>query len=195
MNKQKRKDLNIDWKFFFKNFCFSTLSFFLKTLSLLKRCLFMILWSIFSKIKWTKTKSQYLQRICDRFWMTFITSCQSVHTIFFRFLFFQTSFRCSRLRNIVSIFHEVLIIYQFLKSFFVFIVRMTYCRFSNNIKLFEKDFAVDLNEFVIKLFHALKEDFDALKENFDCSNNMSEWWFWNNQKEEKHFFENVNSMY
>jgi hypothetical protein len=38
---------------------------------------------------------------------------------------------------------------------------------------------VNLNEFVIKLFHALKEDFDALKENFDalkedfdCSNNI-----------------------
>jgi hypothetical protein len=38
--------------------------------------------------------------------------------------------------------------------------------------LFEEDFAVDLNEFVIKLFHALKEDFDALKENFDCSDNI-----------------------
>jgi hypothetical protein len=24
---------------------------------------------------------------------------------------------------------------------------------------------------------------------------MSEWWFWNNQKEEEHFFEDVNSMY
>ncbi len=24
---------------------------------------------------------------------------------------------------------------------------------------------------------------------------LSEWWFWNNQKEEKHFFEDVNSMY
>jgi hypothetical protein len=45
---------------------------------------------------------------------------------------------------------------------------------------------VNLNEFVIKLFHALKkdfdslkedfdalkEDFDALKENFDCSDNI-----------------------
>jgi hypothetical protein len=49
---------------------------------------------------------------------------------------------------------------------------MTYCRFSNNIRLFEEDFVVDLNEFVIKLFHALKEDFDALKEDFDCSNNI-----------------------
>jgi hypothetical protein len=38
--------------------------------------------------------------------------------------------------------------------------------------LFKKDFTVDLNEFVIKLFHALKEDFDALKENFDYSNNI-----------------------
>jgi hypothetical protein len=26
-------------------------------------------------------------------------------------------------------------------------------------------------------------------------NNVSEWWFWNNQKEEEHFFEDVNSMY
>jgi hypothetical protein len=24
---------------------------------------------------------------------------------------------------------------------------------------------------------------------------MSEWWFWNNQEKEKHFFENVNSIY
>jgi hypothetical protein len=24
---------------------------------------------------------------------------------------------------------------------------------------------------------------------------LSEWWFWNNQKEEEHFFEDVNSMY
>jgi hypothetical protein len=24
---------------------------------------------------------------------------------------------------------------------------------------------------------------------------VSEWWFWNNQKEEEHFFEDVNSMY
>ncbi len=24
---------------------------------------------------------------------------------------------------------------------------------------------------------------------------LSEWWFWNNQKKEKHFFEDVNSMY
>jgi hypothetical protein len=24
---------------------------------------------------------------------------------------------------------------------------------------------------------------------------MSEWWFWNNQKEEKHFFEDVNLIY
>jgi hypothetical protein len=24
---------------------------------------------------------------------------------------------------------------------------------------------------------------------------MSEWWFWNNQKEEEHFFEDVNSIY
>jgi hypothetical protein len=27
------------------------------------------------------------------------------------------------------------------------------------------------------------------------SEDVSEWWFWNNQKEEKHFFEDVNSMY
>jgi hypothetical protein len=26
-------------------------------------------------------------------------------------------------------------------------------------------------------------------------NKLSEWWFWNNQKEEGHFFEDVNSMY
>jgi hypothetical protein len=26
-------------------------------------------------------------------------------------------------------------------------------------------------------------------------NELSEWWFWNNQKEEEHFFEDVNSMY
>jgi hypothetical protein len=38
--------------------------------------------------------------------------------------------------------------------------------------LFEENLAVDLNEFVIKLFHALKEDFDALKEDFDCSDNI-----------------------
>jgi hypothetical protein len=38
---------------------------------------------------------------------------------------------------------------------------------------------VNLNEFVIKLFHALKKnfdalkkDFDALKEDFDCSDNI-----------------------
>jgi hypothetical protein len=38
---------------------------------------------------------------------------------------------------------------------------------------------VNLNESVIKLFHALKKDFDALKEDFDalkkdfdCSNNI-----------------------
>ncbi len=31
---------------------------------------------------------------------------------------------------------------------------------------------MSLNEFVIKLFHALKEDFDALKKDFDCSNNI-----------------------
>jgi hypothetical protein len=38
---------------------------------------------------------------------------------------------------------------------------------------------VNLNEFVIKLFHALKKDFDALKKDFDalkkdfdCSNNI-----------------------
>ncbi len=24
---------------------------------------------------------------------------------------------------------------------------------------------------------------------------LSEWWFWNNQKEKKHFFEDVNSIY
>jgi hypothetical protein len=42
------------------------------------------------------------------------------------------------------------------------------------------NFAVDLNAFFIKLFHALKEDFDALKEDFDalkkdfnCLNNNS----------------------
>jgi ribonuclease D len=38
--------------------------------------------------------------------------------------------------------------------------------------LFEEDFVVNLNESVIKLFHALKEDFDALKEDFDCSDNI-----------------------
>jgi hypothetical protein len=27
------------------------------------------------------------------------------------------------------------------------------------------------------------------------SRNMSEWWFWDNQKEKEHFFEDVNSMY
>jgi ribonuclease D len=39
--------------------------------------------------------------------------------------------------------------------------------------LSKEDFVVDLNESVIKLFHALKEDFDALKEDFDCSDNNS----------------------
>jgi hypothetical protein len=39
--------------------------------------------------------------------------------------------------------------------------------------LSKENFVVDLNEFVIKLFHALKEDFDALKKDFDCSNNNS----------------------
>jgi hypothetical protein len=119
-----------------------------------------------------KTKSQFLHKICDRFWVTFITSCQFIHTIFFRFLFSQTNFRCSHLRNVESIFHEISIIHQFSKSFFVFIVQMTYCRFSNNIRLFEEDFVVNLNEFVIKLFYALKENFDALKKIFDCSNNI-----------------------
>jgi hypothetical protein len=38
--------------------------------------------------------------------------------------------------------------------------------------LFEENFAVDVNEFVIKLFHALKEDFDALKEDFNFLNNI-----------------------
>jgi hypothetical protein len=33
-------------------------------------------------------------------------------------------------------------------------------------------------------------------EQFDDSDkNMWEWWFWNNQKEEEHFSEDVNSMY
>jgi cytoskeletal protein RodZ len=27
------------------------------------------------------------------------------------------------------------------------------------------------------------------------SNSVLEWWFWNNQKEERHFFEDVNSIY
>jgi hypothetical protein len=104
--------------------------------------------------------------------MTFITSCQSAHTIFFRFRLSQTNFLCSRLRSVVSIFHEILIVHKFLKSFSIFIVQITNCRFSNNIRLFEKDFVVSLNEFVIKLFHALKKDFDALKKNFDCSDNI-----------------------
>jgi hypothetical protein len=38
-----------------------------------------------------------------------------------------------------------------------------------------------------------KNVFQLLKK--DSSVNMSEWWFWNNQKEEEHFFEDVNSMY
>jgi ribonuclease D len=38
--------------------------------------------------------------------------------------------------------------------------------------LFEEDFVVSLNEFIIKLFHALKEDIDALKKDFDCSDNI-----------------------
>jgi hypothetical protein len=29
----------------------------------------------------------------------------------------------------------------------------------------------------------------------ETTDKMSEWWFWNNQKEERHFFEDVNSMY
>ncbi len=135
---------------------------------------------IFSKIKWIKTKSQSLQRTCDRFWVISIISCHSAHTIFFQFLLSQTNFLCSRLRSIVSIFHEVSIVHQFSKSFSIFIVQITNWRFSNNIRLSKEDFAVDLNEFLIKLFHALKEDFDALKEDFDalkedfdCSNNNS----------------------
>jgi hypothetical protein len=140
--------------------------------SLFDRCLLMILLSIFSKVKWMNANSQFLQSTCDRSWVTFITSCQSAHTIFFRFRLSQTNFLCSRLRNVVSIFHEVSIVHQFSKSFSIFIVQITNCRFSNNIKLFEEDFVVSLNEFVIKLFHALKKDFDALKEDFDCSNNI-----------------------
>ncbi len=128
---------------------------------------------MFSKVKWIEANSQFLQRTCDRFWVTSITSCHSAHTIFFRFLFSQTNFLCSRLRNIVSIFHEVSTVHQFSKSFSIFIVQITNWRFSNNIRLSKEDFIVDLNEFVIKLFHALKEDFDALKEDFDCSDNNS----------------------
>jgi hypothetical protein len=79
--------------------------------------------------------SQFLQSTCDRFWVTFITSCQSAHTIFFRFRLSQTSFLCSRLRDVVSIFHEISIVHQFSKSFSIFIVQITNCRFSNNIKL------------------------------------------------------------
>jgi hypothetical protein len=30
---------------------------------------------------------------------------------------------------------------------------------------------------------------------FDTYEKVSEWWFWNNQKEKEHFFEDVNSMY
>ncbi len=179
MNEQKKKESNIDWKLFFKNFCFSIRSFFLMMHSLFDRCLLMILLSIFSKIKWMNANSQSLQSTCDRSWMTFITSCQSAHTIFFRLRLSQTNFLCSRLRSVVSIFHEISIVHQFSKSFSIFIVQITNCRFSNNIKLFEEDFVVNLNEFVIKLFHALKKnfdalkkDFDALKEDFDCSDNI-----------------------
>ncbi len=38
--------------------------------------------------------------------------------------------------------------------------------------MFEKDFIVNLNKFIIKLFYTLKKDFDALKKDFDCSNNI-----------------------
>jgi hypothetical protein len=169
---KKKKNQNIDWKLFFKSFCFSTRSLFLMMHSLFDRCLFMILLSIFSKIEWMNANSQFLQSTCDRSWVTFITSCQSAHTIFFRLRLSQTNFLCSRLRSVVSIFHEVSIVHQFSKSFSIFIVQITNCRFSNNIKLFEEDFVVSLNESVIKLFHALKEDFDALKEDFDCSDNI-----------------------
>jgi hypothetical protein len=42
---------------------------------------------------------------------------------------------------------------------------------------------------------------DIEKENFEINaqyfiiKNLSKWWFWNNQKKEEHFFEDVNSMY
>jgi hypothetical protein len=37
--------------------------------------------------------------------------------------------------------------------------------------------------------------FSFLIINEQTAMHMSEWWFWNNQKKEKHFFEDVNSIY
>jgi hypothetical protein len=34
-----------------------------------------------------------------------------------------------------------------------------------------------------------------IDQNVIIEDSMSEWWFWNNQKEEEHFFEDVNSIY
>ncbi len=60
----------------------------------------------------------------------------------------------------MSTFHEVLIVHQFSKSFSIFTIQMTYCLLSLKMRLFEDDLTIDLIEFVIKLFHALKINFD-----------------------------------
>jgi hypothetical protein len=55
---------------------------------------------------------------------------------------------------------------------------------------YKLELSVEMN--IHSVFHT-----SLLRKNFDdfLSRQMSEWCFWNNQKEEEHFFEDVNSMY
>jgi hypothetical protein len=67
----------------------------------------------------------------------------------------------------------------------------------------EKNFEINAQYFIIKnLISAYEIMWDecVMLINIEISSTISseivsEWWFWNNQKEEEHFFENVNSMY
>jgi hypothetical protein len=44
-------------------------------------------------------------------------------------------------------------------------------------------------------FYENRNHFHQIERRHKDDHILSEWWFWNNQKEEEHFFEDVNSMY
>ncbi len=146
------------WNVFFSKFCWIADFFcFARRHWKFERCLFMMLFSIFSEIEWKIRKSQSLQSTWKRSEYFFIVSCHSIQKFLFLIRLFHTDMLCFVSFASLSCFQEVFSTNHFWKFNFVFKMNITKLSSRVRVNVLKEDLAIRRDDLMLNDFQEKKE--------------------------------------
>ncbi len=122
-----------------------------------ERCLFMMLFFIFSEIEWRVWNSQSLQSTWERSKYLFIVSCHSTQKSFFLVWLFHTDMLCFVCFASLSWFQEMFSTNHFWKFDFVFKVNITKLSSRVKISVLNEDLTIRRNDLMLNDLQKKKE--------------------------------------